>query len=260
MALAKWQTLVVVAAAAATGAWAVFSAPRTIAPAYGYRIVNTYPHDPNAFTQGLQYVNGFLYEGTGNYGASSIRKVDLKTGRVIQQTPLPSGYFGEGITVWQNRLIQLTWTSKIAFVYDLESFRQTSSFVYPTEGWGLTHDGKRLIMSDGSSILYFRDPETFKEIGRLQVTDHGSPVKELNELEFIRGEIWANVWQTERIARIAPLTGKVIAWIDLDGLKDATGGERPDVLNGIAYDAKNDRVFVTGKWWPKLYEIKPVRR
>jgi glutamine cyclotransferase len=255
----RWHWFIAVPAIAAS-AWILLSAPRTPTPAYGYRIVNTYPHDANAFTQGLLYQNGFLFEGTGNYGGSGIRKVDLASGRVLQQTPLPSGYFGEGITIWQDRLIQLTWTSKIAFAYDLQTFRQIGSFVYTTEGWGLTHDGKRLIMSDGSSNLYFRDPATFQEIGRIQVTDGGSPLKDLNELEFIKGEIWANVWQTERIARISPATGKVVSWIDLEGLRNKTGGERPDVLNGIAYDAKTDRVFVTGKWWPKLYEIKPVRR
>ena len=243
-----------------TGACSLVSAPRPSTLVYGYRIVNTYPHDPNAFTQGLQFLNGFLYEGTGNYGASGIRKVELKTGRVVQQTPLPSGYFGEGITVWQDKLIELTWTSKIAFVYNLETFRQVGSFVYPTEGWGLTHDGKRLIMSDGSAYLYFRDPATFQETGKIQVTDRGVPVKELNELEFIRGEIYANIWQTERIARISPVDGKVTAWVDLTGLREQPGGDRIDVLNGIAYDAKADRLFVTGKWWSKLYEIKLVRR
>ncbi|MBI1789003.1 MAG: glutaminyl-peptide cyclotransferase [Acidobacteria bacterium] len=225
--------------------------PRT----YGYKVVSAYPHDPGAFTQGLVFHDGYLYEGTGMHGKSGVRKVELKTGKVVQEAPLQAEYFGEGITLWKDKLIQLTWQTRIGFVYDLKTFRLLDSFVYRTEGWGLTHDGKRLILSDGTSVLYFLDPATFKEIGQMTVRDRGAPVSNLNELEYVKGEIWANVWQSERIARIAPSTGQVIGWINLKGL--LTEHSQPvDVLNGIAYDAKQDRVFVTGKWWPKLFEIR----
>jgi len=221
----------------------------------GYKIVASFPHDKTAYTQGLVYQDGFLYEGTGQKGASSLRKVELATGRVLQHVELPGDYFGEGIVLWKDKIIQLTWQSKIGFVYDLATFRQLRSFTYNREGWGITHDGKRLIMSDGSSTLYFWDPETLKEIGHLDVRDNGSPVEKLNELEYIHGEIYANVWQTARIARISPSTGKVLSWIDLKGL-DANVQPGAEVLNGIAYDAKTNRLFVTGKWWSKLFEIK----
>jgi len=222
----------------------------------GYKIVQTYPHDPQAYTQGLFYADGFLYEGTGQDGASSLRKVELSTGKVVQRINLPAGYFGEGIVLWKDRIIQLTWQSRIGFVYDRATFKQLRSFTYSREGWGITHDGKRLIMSDGSSSLFFWDPETLKETGKLDVTDKGSPVTALNELEYIRGEIYANVWQTDRIARISPTTGRVLGWIDLAGLLTPGEKSRADVLNGIAYDAKSNRLFVTGKWWPKLFEIR----
>ncbi|MGH9722668.1 MAG: glutaminyl-peptide cyclotransferase [Bryobacteraceae bacterium] len=226
------------------------------APAYGYKIVNAYPHDPKAFTQGLVFHEGFLYEGTGQETKSSIRKVEIKTGAVIRQVPLDEQYFGEGITLWKDKLIQLTWKTKIGFVYDRETFKMLRTFTYKTEGWGLTHDGKQLIMSDGTATLYFLDPETFKESKRLRVTDRGSPVDNLNELEYVRGEIWANVWQTYKLARINPATGAVAGWVELDGVLDGVPHGRVDVMNGIAYDAKGDRLFVTGKWWPKLFEIK----
>jgi glutamine cyclotransferase len=220
------------------------------------KIVHTYPHDPEAFTQGLLYADGFLYEATGLEGRSSLRKVELATGKVLQRLDLPGAYFGEGLALWKDKLIQLTWKSKIGFVYDRATFRQLRTFTYSREGWGITQDGKRLIMSDGSSTLYFWDPETFKEIGHLDVTDKGRPVPELNELEYIRGEIYANVWQTERIARISPSTGQVLGWIDLKGLLTPAERRRTDVLNGIAYDAKQNRLFVTGKLWPKLFQIQ----
>ena len=236
------------------------SPPRV--PVFGYQIVNTFPHDRQAFTQGLQFVDGFLYEGTGQHGQSGIRKVKLETGEVVQHQPLDAKYFGEGITVWRDTLIQLTWQSEIGFVYDRKTFKQIKSFTYPGEGWGLTHDGKRLIMSDGAArgALRFFDPVGLKEIGRLVVRDGGRPVEHLNELEYVRGEILANVWQTQRIAKISLTTGAVTGWIDLTGILDARDAVGTDVLNGIAYDAARDRLFVTGKKWPKLFEIKPVAR
>jgi glutaminyl-peptide cyclotransferase len=222
----------------------------------GYTVVHTYPHDPESYTQGLVYQDGFLYEGTGREGKSVLRKVELTTGKVLQQVNLLNAYFGEGIVLWKDKIIQLTWRSRIGFVYDLATFKQLRTFTYSREGWGITHDGKRLIMSDGSSTLYFWDPETLKEIGHLDVDDKGSPVPELNELEYIHGEIYANVWQTDRIARISPATGHVLGWIDLRGLGPPVDPSTGNVLNGIAYDAKRNRLFVTGKLWPKLFEIK----
>jgi glutamine cyclotransferase len=226
------------------------------APVSGYKIVHSYPHDPGAFTQGLVYSDGFLYEGTGMNGHSSIRKVELSTGKVLQRVDVPSAYFGEGIVLWKDKLIELTWQTKIGFVYDRATFKQVGSFTYSREGWGITHDGKRLVMSDGSSTLYFWDPETFKEIGHLDVDDKGTPVSNLNELEYINGEIYANVWQTDRVARISPATGHVLGWVDLSGLLPPAERSRADVLNGIAYDAKQKRLFITGKNWPKLFEIQ----
>jgi glutamine cyclotransferase len=224
---------------------------------YTYRVINTYPHDRNAFAQGLIFSDGILYEGTGLYGRSSLRRVDLETGQVLQFLPLPPQFFGEGITLFGNQIIQLTWKANTGFVYDKDSFELEKSFGYPTEGWGITHDGERLIMSDGTANLYFWDPETFAEIGRVEVYDNNGPVVRLNELEYINGEVYANVWQTNLIARIDPATGRVLGWIRLDGLLTAEDLSEPvDVLNGIAYDAENDRLFVTGKFWPKLFEIE----
>ncbi len=232
-------------------------------PEYGYEIVHTYPHDRSAFTQGLFYLDGFLYEGTGIEEESSIRKVRLETGEVVQKRMVPS-YFGEGIVNWKNKLIELTWKSETGFVYDLATFEPRSQFRYPGEGWGLTQDGRRIIMSDGSAQLRFWDPETLKETARLTVTDQGQPVENLNELEWVKGEIYANIWTTDRIARIDPKTGKVAGWINLAGLLTPAdrveGPEATDVLNGIAYDAAHDRLFVTGKRWPKLFEIRLTRK
>jgi glutamine cyclotransferase len=227
-------------------------------PVYGYSVVKVYPHDRAAFTQGLQYVDGFLYEGTGQNGQSSIRKVKLETGEVLHKQSLDPRYFGEGITVWGDTIIQLTWQSEIGFVYDKATFKQLRTFSYTGEGWGLTHDGTRLIMSDGDArgALRYLDPKTLKETGRLIVRDGKVPLSHLNELEYVRGEILANVWQTTRIARISPKTGQVTGWIDLGGLLDPREAAGVDVLNGIAYDAAGDRLFVTGKYWPKLFEIK----
>jgi len=235
-------------------------------PEYTYEIVHTYPHDPKAFTQGLFYLDGVLYEGTGLPHESSIRKVKLETGEVLQRRDVPGEYFGEGIINWKDKLVELTWQAQAGFLYDLATFAPRGEFQYPGEGWGLTQDGKRIIMSDGTAQLRFWDPETLKETGRLTVTDEGQPVKNLNELEWVKGEIYANIWQTNRIARINPKTGKVVAWISMAGLADAEGffsGQQDgatDVLNGIAYDAQHDRLFITGKRWPKLYEIRLVKK
>ncbi len=230
-------------------------------PMWGYSVVNVYPHDPGAYTQGLLYRDGFLFESTGLNGRSTLRKVRLESGEVIQRFAVDAKYFAEGLTDWGTQLIQLTWLSNTGFVYDLSTFIMRSTFTFSGEGWGLTHDRERLIMSDGSSILRLLDPATFKEIGRLPVKDRGEPVSNLNELEFVRDEVFANVWHTDRIARIEPQSGRVIGWINLSGLLSSS--ERPDpeaVLNGIAYDAAGDRLFVTGKLWPKLFEIRLERQ
>jgi glutaminyl-peptide cyclotransferase len=229
-------------------------------PNYGYTVLHTYPHDPLAFTQGLQYVDGFLYEGTGQFGQSSIRKVKLESGEVVQRRDIAAQYFGEGITVWKSELVQLTWTSGVAFVYDRQTFAPRRTFKYSGEGWGLTEDGIGLIMSDGTDSLRFLDPETFAERRRLKVTALGQSLRNLNELEFVKGEIFANVWMTDRVARIDPASGKVTGWVDLRGLLTARERASADVLNGIAYDSSGDRLFVTGKWWPKLFEIKLQRK
>ncbi|MCS7301015.1 MAG: glutaminyl-peptide cyclotransferase [Fimbriimonadales bacterium] len=226
-------------------------------PVYRYRIVNTFPHDRNAFTQGLEFHNGFLYESTGLYGQSSLRKVELRTGRVLQIHRLPREYFAEGATIFGDRIYQLTWQNGVCFVYDLSSFRQVKQFRYDGEGWGLTNDGKHLIMSDGSETITFRDPETFAEVRKITVRAQGKPVIYLNELEYIEGEIWANIWHSDMIARIDPQTGLVKAWIDMEGLPVNNRGIE-DVLNGIAYDRQNKRIFVTGKNWSKLFEIEPI--
>ncbi len=229
-------------------------------PVYGYEVVRTYPHDPNAFTEGLFLRDGFLYESTGLQGASSIRKIVLETGSVENERQISSQYFGEGIVDWKDRLIELTWKDQIGFVYGLDDFETRGEFRYAGEGWALTRDDKRLIMSDGTARLRFLDPETLNETGGINVTDEGRPVDQLNELEWVKGEILANVWQTDRIARIDPVTGQVKGWIDLTGLLPAEDRARADVLNGIAYDAKADRLIVTGKLWPRLYEIRLVKR
>ena len=224
--------------------------------AWTYKIVNTYHHDRQAFTQGLVFENGFLYEGTGLPGRSELRKVELETGAVLQDYKLPDQFFGEGITIFKDRIIQLTYQSNVGFVYDKESFKLLREFNYPTEGWGITHDGTRLIMSDGTPMLYFLDPETLKQINRRMVFEQDKPLWGLNELEYVNGEIYANVWPTERIVRIVPDTGQVVGSIDMKGLLALEDDdEQIDVLNGIAYDPDKDRLFVTGKLWPDLFEI-----
>lgn len=228
-------------------------------PIYGYKILHSYPHDREAFTQGLFFRDGFLYEGTGLRGRSSIRKVVPETGEVVQAVGLPDEVFGEGITDWGDRIVGLTWTEQTAFVLDLKSLKLWRKFSYSGEGWGITRNERELVMSDGSAELRFLDPQTMRELRRVKVTAAGQPVEQLNELEWVEGEVFANVWQTDRIARIDPKTGRVTGWIDLTGLlPDSQRVNADAVLNGIAYDAKKKRLFVTGKLWPKLYEIQLV--
>ena len=224
-----------------------------------YRIVHTYPHDQQAFTQGLIYLDGHLYESTGKEGRSSLREEDLETGRILQFHQVPDQYFAEGLTDWKNTLVQLTWQSHVALVYDRSTFHLLRTFPFTGEGWGLTHDAKSLILSDGTATLRFFDPETFHETRRITVKDKGRPITELNELEYIHGQIYANIWHTDRIARISPANGRVTGWIDLKGLmprSQLTDDEA--VLNGIAYDAAHNRLFVTGKLWPKIFEITVI--
>ena len=237
----------------------LFSKKPETPAAWTYTVVNTFAHDPKAFTQGLVFEDGFLYEGTGLNGRSELRKVELETGNVLQIHKLPDEFFGEGITIYGDRIIQLTYLSRVGFVYNKETFKLLQEFNYPTEGWGLTHDGNYLIMSDGTPMLYFLDPETFAQNHKIMVLDQDSPVWGLNELEYIDGQIYANVWPTERIVRIEPETGEVIGWIDMEGILAPQDHSEPvDVFNGIAYDPANRRLFVTGKFYPKLYEIKLV--
>ncbi|MCZ6468294.1 MAG: glutaminyl-peptide cyclotransferase [Candidatus Dadabacteria bacterium] len=228
-------------------------------PVFGYKIVNTYPHDTNSFTQGLIFDKGVLYESTGLIGRSAVKIVDLKTGKTLKSHELPDNYFGEGIAIIENKIIQLTWRSKTGFVYDKKTLKLIKKFSYQTQGWGITYDGKYLIISDGSAVLYFMDPNTFKVVGTLEVYGDNGKVSKLNELEYINGEIYANVWGTEKIARINPKTGRVTAWIDLSGLLNKEDKKnRVDILNGIAFNSDKGRLFVTGKLWPKLFEIELV--
>jgi len=232
-------------------------------PLYGYQIVHTYPHDRGAYTEGLFFLNGYLYESTGPYPRSQIRKEVLATAKVVQSRDLsPASLFGEGIVNWKNRLIQLTWQSQIGFVYDLATFKPLRQFSYPGEGWALTQNGRELIMSDGTPDIRFLDPETLKETHRITVTLNGKPIDQLNEVEWVKGEILANVWMTNYIVSINPATGVVDGVIDLTGLlpRQDQSGVQDDVLNGIAYDPKGDRLFVTGKRWPKLFEIRLVKK
>ena len=227
-------------------------------PVFAVRVVHEYPHDPSAFTQGLEYRDGFLYEGTGLEGHSTLRKEDLTTGKVLQEIHLASDYFGEGITLLHGRIYELTWLAQKGFVYERATFRLLHTFEYPGEGWGLTNDGRRIYMSDGTSQIRVWDPATLHEIRRIDVHDGPAPVPMLNELEYVRGEIYANVWQTDRIARISPADGRVLGWIEVRGLLSPSERLHTDVLNGIAYDAAGNRLFVTGKLWPKLFQIELV--
>ena len=239
-------------------------------PVYSYHVVNSYPHDPKAFTQGLIYYRGELYESTGEYDdqRSSLRRIELETGEIVEPpSPIQIDEFAEGITLWKNRIIQLTLNDRIGFVYDRDTFEQIDDFSYKTKGWGLTHNGQHLIMSDGTEKLYFLDPDSFQVIDSIEVRDLNQPIKDLNELEYIDGEIFANVLSIDHIARINPTTGHVISWIDLTGLRGSVGTPKEwenvnnneiAVLNGIAYDEKGKRIFVTGKLWPYLFEIELV--
>jgi glutamine cyclotransferase len=225
---------------------------------YGYEVLAVYPHDRDAFTQGLAVDGDDLFEGTGRRGASWLRRVDRATGAVLQQVDLADDYFGEGVTVFGDRIIQLTWREETGFVYDRDSFEPLGTFTYPHEGWGLTHDGTHLIVSDGTPTIRFWDPETFAEVRHIEVRHEGAPVTRLNELEYIDGEIYANVWQKNYVLRIDPATGEVTGWVDLSGLLTPQERAAADVLNGIAYDAVRGRLLVTGKLWPKLFEIRLV--
>lgn len=228
-------------------------------PVYTYKVVHAYPHDPQAFTQGLVFAEGFFYEGTGGYGKSSIRKVSQSTGTVLQLRNLSEQHFGEGVTLFGDDLIQLTWRSHQGFVYEKATFEIKRVFSYPGEGWGITTDGARLIMSDGTSTLHFLDPKTFEVTGHLAVADSNGPVTMLNELEYVRGELYANIWGTARIAVISPFTGMVEQWVDLQGLwKEVSKEAEVDVPNGIAFDPAGNRLFVTGKLWPRVFEIELV--
>lgn len=226
-------------------------------PIYGYKILHTYRHDIDAFTQGLAFDDGILYEGTGGYGTSTLRKTQPENAELLRLRALPPNLFGEGITIFGDKLIQLTWKSKTGFIYDKKTLDRLQTFRYNTQGWGITHDKKHLIMSDGTSGITFLDPNTFEVKRRLKVHDNNTPVAAINELEFVHGKIYANIWRTDRIAIINPDAGNVEAWIDLTGLLPrAERTPRTDVLNGIAYDEKNDRLLVTGKRWPKLFHIQ----
>ena len=245
----------------------VTNSNKTIAavPQYTAEVIKTYPHDPKAFTQGLVFHNGFLYEGTGGKAArgddffSSLRKVDLETGKVLQKYDVPPDFFAEGIAILNDKIFQLTWQERTGFVYDLADFKLLREVRYTGEGWGLTQDGTHLIMSDGTHVIRFINPEDFSTVRTISVNDErGQPLMELNELEYVKGEIWANIWETGWIVRIDPATGKLLGRIDLSSLADQVQAKNPkaDVLNGIAYDAATDRLFITGKKWPNLYEIK----
>lgn len=242
--------------AAAAGAFAWLELRVAHGDDWSVEVVARYPHDPSAFTQGLAIEDGELYESTGQYGASSLRLVDLESGRVERLVGLPRNYFGEGIAIANGRIYQLTWQSRTGLVYDLETFEPLERFSYSGEGWGITYDGTHLIVSDGTSTLRFLDPERFEVVRRISVTDAGTPVTRLNELEYIDGEVWANIWYEDRIVRIAPEDGRVLGWLDLSHVYPAAQRNREQVLNGIAHDRDSDRIFVTGKNWPALFEVR----
>lgn len=250
-----WTFLI--AAMLMTGSDTRAIAQRITPKVFGYQVVNEYPHDDDAFTQGLVFVNGKLYEGTGQRGESQLRRIDLKTGRIERSISLHRKYFGEGIAVVDDEIYQLTWTSKTAFVFDRDTLAYKRRLRFTSEGWGLTYDGESLILSDGTASIRFLDPRTFRVKRRITVTNRGRAQSELNELEYINGEIWANIWHTDYIARIDPKSGVITGLVNLRGLNPTRGPfNKEKVLNGIAYDAENKRLYVTGKNWPKLFEIR----
>lgn len=253
---AKRAAICLAATAAVAACWHVRA--HAAVPVYGYTVKKTYPHDTAAFTQGLFYQDGYLYESTGLQGRSSLRRVELESGKVLQKRDIPSQYFGEGIAPAGGDIVALTWTSQTGFIFDAKTFALKQTFNYPGEGWALTSDGERLYMSDGTPYIRVLDPKSLSQTRRIRVTVDGEPLAQLNELEWVDGEIYANVWQTDRIARIDPFSGRVVGWIDLSGLS-ALANIVPgadNVLNGIAYDGKGHRLFVTGKLWPKIFEIE----
>lgn len=253
---------VVAITTAGAGAWTSwFASQASRVPIYGVEIVKVYPHDLGAFTQGLEFSDGILYEGTGQYGRSRLRKVQLETGTVLKEAALPDDVFGEGITVWKDRILQLSWQERLGLIFDKETFELRGRFRYAGEGWGLTHDDKHLIMSDGTETLRFLDPESYRLIRSIRVlTPDGRPVDQLNELEYINGEILANIWNTSTIARISARTGRIVGWIDLSNVRPQQAIGSNAVLNGIAYEPKSRRLFVTGKNWSDLFEIRVVPR
>ncbi len=254
----KWLiAAALVAGAGGFAAWAQFRGGSS--DPWQVEVVAEFPHDPAAFTQGLVISGGRLYESTGRYGASSIREVDIETGQVERMGALNGRLFGEGLTIRGDRAYQLTWQSGLGIVYEVATFEILETFRYDGEGWGLTHDGTHLILSDGTAVLRFLDAESYEQVRRLTVRDGDVELTRLNELEYIRGEIWANVWYEDRIARISPTDGSVLGWIDLADLYPSwQRGSRDEVLNGIAFDTATQRLFVTGKNWPKLYEIRII--
>jgi glutamine cyclotransferase len=255
--LAGIGVMAVVAGVLVCASQSAVDKPVRATPVDGYKVVRSYPHDRHSFTQGLEYREGVLYEGTGLPGQSALRRIKLETGEVLQNVSLAPEYHGEGITVIGDSIVQLTWRHNTGFVYDKKTFGLQRRFQYPGEGWGLANDGERIYMSDGTSQIRVWTPGSFQEQRRIAVRDGGRSISYLNELEWIRGEIWANVWQTDRVARISPLDGHVIGWIDFSGLLSRSDLAEPvDVLNGIAYDPAKNRIFVTGKLWPKLFEVK----
>lgn len=265
--LALLSSSLVVACGASSSPAPEATTARQVAPSgpvverFGYEIVRSYPHDPAAFTQGLTLVDGQLYEGTGLHGQSSLRRVDLQSGAALQQIALDGRYFGEGIAVVGDRIVQLTYQTGVGFVYDRKTFAKLREFKYKGEGWGLTYDGQRLIMSDSTDTLRFWDPETFAEVGRVRVRDGDVAIDRVNEMEYVDGAIYANIWQEDRIARIDPKTGVVTAWIDMSNLLTATERSRGvDVLNGIAHDPGTGHFLITGKLWPWVFEVRFVRK
>jgi glutamine cyclotransferase len=250
--------LAVILVAMTMVACATAAAQRKPAPVQGFKVVATFPHDTSSFTQGLVFADGQFYESTGLEGESTLRRVEIASGKALQRIDVPREYFAEGLALVGDELLQLTWRSRIGFVYDRKTFKQKRTFSYKTEGWGLAYDGaSRLVMSDGTNTLTFLDPKTVAVTRTLKVQDAGRPIGNLNELEWVEGEIWANVWMTDRIARVSPNTGEVNAWIDLSTLWPVAQRPQPadQVLNGIAYDKATRRIFVTGKKWPRLYQI-----